>query len=166
MVRSRRKQIVVNQKYQYQHGLLVVALTVLGTNLFLILRLIFPGDAPFVLNSKTAAGLGVAELVLIAGAWYGSLRMTHRVAGPMFVIAREIARLGRGDLTAHITLREKDMFREEACSMNDSFAALRERVAAIQEIAARLSVTGNSEAEGTLAELRAALAELHTGEPA
>lgn len=135
---NRRTKIVINKKFQYQHSLLIVALAVLLVNAFIILRMLFPGEQPLDLSTPMALGVAAAELVLIVAIWYGCLKASHRIAGPVFVIEREVARLGAGDLNASIMLRDKDMFRAEAQTMNESFGALRTRIATIKEICDQL----------------------------
>ena len=135
---NRRTTIVINKKFQYQYSLLIVALAVLLVNGFIVVRMLFPGDDPFHLSMSMAFGLAALEFVLISTIWYGSLKASHLIAGPVYVFAREVDRLGTGDLTASISLREKDMFQEEAQQMNNSFAALRERIVAIKALSDQL----------------------------
>lgn len=135
---DRRTTIVINKKFQYQYSLLIVALAVLLVNGFIIVRMLFPGDTPLNLSTLSAIALAVGELILIGAIWYGSLKASHRIAGPVFVFAREMARLGTGDLSAHIVLRDKDMFQAEAQQMNESFVALRTRIAEIKHLSGQL----------------------------
>jgi methyl-accepting chemotaxis protein len=135
---NRRTKIVINKKFQYQHSLLIVAVAVLLVNAFIIVRMLFPGDQPLDLTTPTALGVAAAELLLIGAIWYGCLKASHRIAGPVFVIEREVAKLGAGDLNASIMLRDKDMFRAEAQTMNESFDALRARVVTIKAICDQL----------------------------
>jgi methyl-accepting chemotaxis protein len=135
---NRRTTIVINKKFQYQYSLLIVALAVLLVNGFIIVRMLFPGDKPLDLSTTMAITIAVVELALIAAIWYGSLKASHRIAGPVYVFAREVARLGAGDLNAAITLRETDMFQAEAQQMNDGFTALRARIGAIKALSAQL----------------------------
>ena len=132
---NRRQTIVINKNFQYQYSMLIVALTVLTVNLFIIVRMLYPSVQPLVMDMASTLGLAAIELILIAGVWYGSLRASHKIAGPIYVFSREIAKLGQGDLTAHISLRRKDMFQDTATEMNDDFAALRSRVVALKDIA-------------------------------
>ena len=125
---NRRHTIVINKKFQYQYSLLIVALTILLVNGFIIFRTLFPGQEPLVLEMASALAVAAVESVLLAAIWYGSLKASHRIAGPVYVFAREINKLGQGDLTARMRLRDKDMFKPEAESMNASIAALRERI--------------------------------------
>lgn len=135
---NRRKTIVINKPFQYQYSLLIAALAVLLVNGFIILRVLFPGEQPLVLSTQMTIGIATVEFVLIAAIWYGSLRASHRIAGPVYVFAREIARLGEGDLNASIVLRDKDMFQSEAEQINKSIAALRSRIAAVKGLSEQL----------------------------
>ena len=135
---NRRKTIVINKKFQYQYALLVAALAVLLVNGFILLRMLFPGEQALALSTQMIIGIAAVEFILIAAIWYGSLRASHRIAGPVYVFAREIARLGEGDLNARIVLRDKDMFQPEAEQMNRSIAALRTRIAAVKGLSEQL----------------------------
>lgn len=135
---NRRQTIVINKHFQYQYSILTVALTVLAVNLFVIIRMLYPSDHPLVMDMASTLGLAAIESILIAGVWYGSLKASHKIAGPIYVFAREIAKLGAGDLTAHISLRRKDMFQDTAAEMNDSIVALRSRVVTLKDIAQQL----------------------------
>jgi methyl-accepting chemotaxis protein len=84
------------------------------------------------------AGLAAVEFILLASIWYGSLKASHRIAGPVYVFAREIDKLGTGDLTTHISLREKDMFQTEAVQMNSSIAALRAKMDTVKGLSKQL----------------------------
>jgi len=135
---NRRKTIVINKKFQYQYSLLIVALAVLLINGFIIIRMLFPGDQPLALTTSMAAGLAAVEFILVTSIWYGSLKASHRIAGPVYVFAREIGKLGTGDLTARISLRDKDMFQAEAGEMNNSIAALRTRISVLKGLSEQL----------------------------
>ena len=141
---NRRKTIVINKPFQYQHSLLVAALAILLINGFLILRLLFPGDNPLGMTTGQITGLAVLELLLVAAIWYGCLKTSHRIAGPVYVFAREIGRLGEGDLRAKVILRDKDMFRPEAEQINNSIAALRTRIASVKELSEQLQIAQHS----------------------
>lgn len=118
--------------------MMVAALTVLMLNGFLIARLLFPGDSPLGMSTGQLTGLAVLELLLLAGVWYACLQASHRIAGPVYVFSREIERLGKGDLGARISLREKDNFRPEAERMNHSLTELRERIATLKTLSEEL----------------------------
>jgi methyl-accepting chemotaxis protein len=135
---NRRTTIVINKKFQYQYSLLIAALAVLLVNGFLLVRMVFPGEHPIALTTGTTLGLAALEFFLIGSIWYGSLKASHRIAGPVYVFSREISKLGSGDITANISLRDKDMFQPEAAEMNASIAALRKRISVIQDLSEQL----------------------------
>lgn len=161
---NRRKTIVINKKFQYQYSLLIAALTVLLVNGFIIIRLLFPGEQALALSTSMAAGLAAIEFILVAGIWYGSLKASHRIAGPVYVFSREISKLGAGDLTAQITLREKDMFQPEADCMNASIEALRARISGVKKLAQQLQAaqTANEDIGSIVGKLDNALATFNT----
>jgi len=133
---NRRNTLVINKDFQHHYALVLVAMTILLSNLFIIFSMLFPGEHSFSLTATSAVSLGVIELVLVAGVWFAGIRASHRIAGPMYVITRELAEVGSGNLAARVHLRDKDMFRAEAESVNASLEALCDRIDAIQ-VAAR-----------------------------
>jgi methyl-accepting chemotaxis protein len=154
---NRRKTIVINKTFQYQYSLLIAALAVLLVNGFIIVRMLFPGEHPLELSSSLTMGVAAVEFLLISAIWYGSLKASHRIAGPVYVFAREVARLGEGDLNARISLRDKDMFQPEAEQMNKSIAALRTRIAAVKNLSDQLLTARSAGADvGPIAEKLAA----------
>lgn len=135
---NRRQTIVINKKFQYQYSLLIAALAILLINGFIIVRLLFPGSNPLELSTGLTMGLAAVEFVLLSAIWYGCLQASHRIAGPVFVFAREISRLSAGDLNARIALRDKDMFQPEAEQMNKGIAALSTRITAVKSLSDQL----------------------------
>ena len=144
---NRRRTIVINKKFQYQYSLLIAALAVLLVNGFIIIRMLIPGEQPLALTTSMAAGLAAVEFILIAAIWYGSLKASHRIAGPVYVFAREIGKLGTGDLTASISLRDKDMFQPEAEQMNSSIAALQNKINAVKKLSDQLQQADSTSGE-------------------
>ena len=144
---NRRYIIVINKRFQYQHSLMIAALAVLLVNGFILVRMVFPGEQPLAMSTTQALGLAAVEVFLICGIWYGSLKASHRIAGPVHVFAREIARLGEGDLNVRIVLRDKDMFHAEAARMNSSIAALRHRIVAVKGLSEQLQAAHTAGAD-------------------
>jgi methyl-accepting chemotaxis protein len=138
---NRRHIIVINKKFQYQYSLLIAALAVILVNGFIIVRVLFPGEQPFYLSTSMAIGLALVEFLLITAIWYGCLIASHRIAGPVYVFTREITKLGDGDFSARMALRDKDMFQPEAEQMNKSLAALRSRIERVKSMSSQLQTT-------------------------
>lgn len=161
---NRRKTFVINKKFQYQYSLLIAALTVLLVNGFLIVRMVLPGD-PLALTSTMIWGVAAVELFLVVGIWYGSLRASHRIAGPVYVFARILEQMGNGDLSGTIDLRDSDMFRPEGLAMNDSIAALRGKIDTLKTLAHELQLaqTSGSDITVPLDKLASKLSGFNTG---
>ncbi len=161
---NQRKQIVINKNYQYQYTLGTVALAILLLNTFLILMFLLPGASTRSLPSSVIYTIALFEIVIIGVTWYGSLRVSHRVAGPVYVISREVQKLTAGDFTARIALRKKDKFQDVAQELNGSFSALDGRLARIKQMAGEIDSSdwANEEQKNQLKALQSALAELKT----
>ncbi len=148
---NRRTTIVINKPFQYQYSLMITALAILLVNGFIILRVLFPGLFPgghaLELSMSMAVSVAAVEFILISAIWYGSLKASHRIAGPVHVFAREIDRLGAGDLNVRIVLRDKDMFQPEAERINRSIAALRNRIASLKSLSEELQAANASGAD-------------------
>jgi methyl-accepting chemotaxis protein len=162
---NRRTIIVINKQFQYQSSLLVAALAVLLVNLFLIGSMLLPEATSLQLPTPYVVAIAAVELLLVAGIWYGSVRATHRIAGPVFVITRALKQLGEGDLSATVELRDTDMFQAEAAQINNSITALREKIAELQ---ARARSVQHAHAAGgdiaaQLEQLESAVSALTTG---
>ncbi|MBT4521501.1 MAG: methyl-accepting chemotaxis protein [Halieaceae bacterium] len=161
-MQNRRKTIVVNKKFQYQYSLMVVALAILLVNLSIFARLLLPGQDPFTLTTQSATVIAVVELLLLAGVWYGSLTTSHKIAGPMFVFSRELARVGEGDLTTQIKLRPSDMFQDVAEDINASLSKLHARISSIKGISQQLQDAKDDESGELLSKLHQELSLITT----
>ena len=124
-------------------------------NGFIIIRLLFPGEQALTLTTPMTLGLAAVEFMLLGCIWYGSLVASHRIAGPVYVFAREISKLGEGDLSANIRLRDKDMFQPEAERMNASIKALSARLSTIKSLCDQLQQTHGSDKDQIVQQLAA-----------
>jgi len=101
---NRRSTVVINSGFQYQYSLLAVAVTVLLVNLFIMINSILPNSQGFPFSTKQTLLLAIIEVILIGGVWWGSLISSHKIAGPVYVIVRQMEKLAEGDLTARVRL--------------------------------------------------------------
>ena len=161
---NRRRQIVVNREFQQHYAVITVVMTVLLANIFIIFRALLPGDQPLELTSTAAWTIAIVELILIIGAWYGSLKATHKIAGPVFIFARQLKAVGEGDLWTRISLRKKDMFQEEASAINASLEQLQGKVEAVRNAAENLqqAQTNGTDTGAAMDKLMTELATLRT----
>jgi len=74
------------------------------------------------------AGSGVSLLsgMLLA------LFLPQKIAGPIYRIEEDLEAVKRGDLTVHITLREHDILKDLAGTLNQTIASLRGKVAQVK----------------------------------
>jgi len=161
---NRRTKIVINQKFQQQYAVAIVMLTVFLTNIFIIFRSLLPSEKALELSSTEAWSIGIFELVLVAVVWYGALKVSHKIAGPIYNFTRQLKAVGAGDLWTRISLRQGDMFQEEAAEINAGLEQLQDKVEAVQNAANELQ---QSQADGGAAgaqveRLMTALAALRT----
>ena len=61
-----------------------------------------------------------------------TLLVSHKLAGPMFRFQKEIERMGAGNLTQKIQLRDKDQIESLAISLDSMREALREKIQTMQ----------------------------------
>ncbi|MEP5566895.1 MAG: hypothetical protein ABJN62_03590 [Halioglobus sp.] len=148
MMENRRSTIVINKKFQYQHSLFAAALAVILLNLFILFAALYPSEHTLELRPSMTLTLAAIEIMLLSLIWYGGLLVSHRIAGPIYVITREVSKLGEGDLTSRISLRDKDMFHDEAAQINAGLAALNQRLDEARTLCEDMErVRGDSAAE-------------------
>ncbi|OGW84717.1 MAG: hypothetical protein A3C35_00360 [Omnitrophica bacterium RIFCSPHIGHO2_02_FULL_46_11] len=82
-------------------------------------------------TNRTTIGLGIF-LVLFIG--WGSIFLTHKVAGPIFKMGQYIRELQKGDLTVRIKFRKFDEIHHLAGEFNEMVSALEERVSKIKRL--------------------------------
>ena len=125
---NRRKTLVTNKKFQYQQTLMIVSITVIVANLFLVGSVLIPDAPALALSRGTALVIGLIELALMAAVWYGGIWASNKVAGPVYVFSRQIGLFSEGDLGARISLRKHDFFAEEAEQINRSLDRIQSQV--------------------------------------
>jgi len=135
---NKRKILVVNKPFQYQHGLLIAVLAALVVELVIVIRIMQFFEEGYTLHWGYILLLIGVQIGFLYGVWRASIIITHRLAGPVYAIGREIRRIGQGDLTARVLLRDKDRFNAECAEINKSFTELQARLARIKQTSAKL----------------------------
>ncbi|TGD73915.1 hypothetical protein E4634_07170 [Mangrovimicrobium sediminis] len=137
---NRRRNYLINKPFQHRYAVTLVTLTVLLCNAFILYGMLFAGRDALLVQGYDFLIVGLVELALVLGVWFTSIRASHRIAGPMYVITRELECVGEGELSKRIHLRDTDMFHAEAQRINQSLDALDSRVRAVQVAARELRV--------------------------
>jgi len=143
---NRRSTVVINSQFQYQYALLTVTATVVLVNAFLIILACLPGSQGFSLSTGNTILIACLELVLIGGVWLGCLFASHKIAGPVYVMVRQMEKLAGGDLTARVRLRRKDAFQVEAVAINQCIEELQGHLLEVSDLARKLE---HQDAEST-----------------
>ena len=144
---NRRNTVVINSQFQYQYALLTAVAAVLLVNAFLIISACLPGSQGFSLSTGNTVLIVCLELVLIGGVWWGSLYASHKIAGPVYVMVRQMEKLAEGDMTARVRLRSKDAFQVEAVAINQWIEELQGHLLEVRDLARELEQQGRESAE-------------------
>lgn len=144
---NRRNTVVINSQFQYQYALLTAVAAVLLVNAFLIISACLPGSQGFSLSTGNTVLIVCLELVLIGGVWWGSLYASHKIAGPVYVMVRQMEKLAEGDMTARVRLRSKDAFQVEAVAINQCIEELQGHLLEVRDLARELEQQGRESAE-------------------
>ena len=83
-------------------------------------------------TQRKILGLGIFLLIFIA---WGSIFLTHKIAGPISKLNQHFRMLERGDLTARIRFRKFDEIRDSAGEFNKMTAALDVRIGTLKRLA-------------------------------
>lgn len=165
---EQRKKLIVNRDLQLREAAASAAIVIISINLLLILGTLAPELIRISVTLPASGYLLVAliEFVLLAIVVVHSIRRSHRIAGPLYAIARDLKRVGEGDLTAQLKLRPRDEFVGEAKIINEAIQSLRVRVQAIKTSVSKLVDAQEPSDRDRLAEsLTNELKQLQTEKP-
>ena len=89
---DQRKKLIVNRELQLREAAGSAAIVIISINLLLILGTVSPDLIRISVNLPTTGYMLVAlvELVLLAAVVALSIRHSHRIAGPVYAIARDL----------------------------------------------------------------------------
>ena len=76
--------------------------------------------------------LGILLLVFIG---WGSIFLTHKIAGPLFRFTKTFQSLSQGDLTLRIQLRKWDEAKGLALEFNQMMLALDQKISTVKKLA-------------------------------
>ncbi|OOZ38644.1 hypothetical protein BOW53_14715 [Solemya pervernicosa gill symbiont] len=163
---ERREQLVVNKDFQQRFVVGMIFSVVLLINLVILFDLL-SGSSMLVgeLSELQFLIIGLAELFIVGIVYFLGIRLSHQVAGPVYVVSNSLEKMGDGDLSFKVRLRKRDFFREVEGDFNDNVEKLRERIVALKTIAQKLEGSlgeGQQDAQELVGELKTKLDELKT----
>ena len=115
---ERRKILLINavqQRRIIMGGILMAILLI--NSLAILMVFIRPSLLADIEFGQTLALSGL-EIIIVTVIAYFSLILSHKIAGPAYAIARDLKRLGSGDLTVRTRLRKGDFHTEVADAFN------------------------------------------------
>ena len=164
---EKRSKLIVNRDLQLREAAGSAAIVIISINLLLIISSVSPGFIRISVNLPATGYLlvALAELVILGIVVTLSIRRSHRIAGPMHAITRDLRRMGDGDLTVQVKLRPRDEFLEEAKIINDAIESVRLRVQAIKNNFTKMVDAQEQSERNRIAEILASeLEQLQTDE--
>ena len=158
----RRRQVYVKKEFQFRFilkfCLILLAGVAISTGLLFFFsqdtltssfshsRLIIRSTAEAMLPAIITTNL-ISLALIIVTTIIVTLYISHKIAGPIFRLEKELRRIGQGDLTTTVALRDNDQMEAFARQVNAMTAELNQRVTEIgrqaEGIAAAASQPGD-----------------------
>lgn len=126
---SRRRRFVVNKEFQRSYAYIAVAYSSFGAAITAILIALVYASADFgFMPPETVIGTCAvaAFLVNTVYVYVYSLRVSHRIAGPIFKIKQYLKRLSKNDDGFFVQLRKDDLLHDFADELNDTVTQLKQ----------------------------------------
>jgi len=108
---------------------LAILVFLIAGSVWLIDPLMFGG-----ISLEDTLYIGSVGFGLLAVTYYYTLKVEHRVSGPIFVLMRNLERMGEGDLTSEMRLRQQDHLQEISDSFNKNLVLMCNRVGKVKGI--------------------------------
>lgn len=164
---NRRRTLIVRKEQQLRFVFACMLCTILLLNLLLLAALLTYPALLKRFDFLNTLALVSAEGLVVALVSYFGLVVSHRVAGPTYALARDLARIRHGDLTVRTKLRQGDFVMEAGQELREATEALCNRVARMKTLVRTLQeIQGcNAEARVLIDQLQHELAQLKTEAP-
>ncbi len=143
----KRRKVYIKKEFQFRFILKFCMILLAGVLISTVLLFMFSQDtltssfshSRLVIKSTGEAMLPaiiytnlISLALIIVMTIVVTLYISHKIAGPIFRLESEIKRIGGGDLSTKITLRNKDQMLEFAETVNDMTSELHRRISEIQ----------------------------------
>ena len=158
---TRRRQVYVKKEFQFRFilkfCLILLAGVIISTGLLFFFsqdtltssfshsRLVIRSTAEAMLPAIITTNLISLALIIITTIIV-TLYISHKIAGPIFRLENELQRIGQGDLTTTVSLRNNDQMVAFVQRVNEMTAQLNRRVTAVKQQAQNIAIAA-AEAE-------------------
>ena len=152
----KRRQFFIKKEFQFRFILRFCLLILFGgilstglilyfsqgnlTSLFSNSRLVVTDTAFFILPAVLYSNLFTTVMISLSIIAV-TLFVSHKIAGPLFRLEKDINVIAEGDLTHTVNLRKGDQLRELSVDINEMTKRLNTKVTAIQAGVERLLIT-------------------------
>jgi len=138
----KHRRRILKIKPEFQNRIVLEALLVTFTLVNVIVIVAYAMLRPRVnlgeLGTLLPLAVAALEALGLALIYYATLKSSHKIAGPVYVIERSLRQVGEGDLTVVAHLRRDDKLLDTRDVFNESVAHLRAEVAEAKRLAAQL----------------------------
>lgn len=133
-MKNRRQILKIKTKFQNQLILETTLVAFIFINFIIALMFLFSegGYNASLLKLKLAMILAAGEMVGLMFVYRYSLKASHRIAGPLWNLEQQLTRLGNGDLTVYVRLREHDHLKDTAALFNETAVKLRKNISDVK----------------------------------
>jgi len=154
----RRRQLYVKKEFQFRFilkfCLILLAGVIISTGLLFFFsqdtltssfshsRLVIRSTAEAMLPAIITTNL-ISLALIIVTTIIVTLYISHKIAGPIFRLENELQRIGRGDLTTTVSLRNNDQMLAFAERVNEMTAQLNRRVTEIRQQAEKIAAAAS-----------------------
>lgn len=170
--RKRRKNYFIKRKFQAGFivkfcGLLVAASMLSGIIIYMMSgkavttafensRLVVKSAADFILPAVFSSGLAAVVIMGVAAIMV-TMYVSHRIAGPLYRMEKDIQEVAGGNLNKRFGLRSTDELKALAESLDAMVTGLRQNIGAVKTAASELEKELAGEAKEKAEKLRKAL---------
>ena len=156
----KRRQFFIKKEFQFRFILRFCILVLIGgmlstglilyfsqgnlTSLFTNSRLVVTDTAMFILPAVLYTNL-VTILIISLSMIAVTLFVSHKIAGPLFRLEKDINVIAEGDLSYTVYLRKGDQLRELSADINQMTTSLNTKVAKIQADVERIMISASDQ---------------------
>jgi len=138
-VSNKRRTFLIDPQFQIRVALwgslwmILEVLIAAGTVMVIALTSVWiPAGFHISFFYKLASALAIVVLLVTLMNIGGAVYFAHRISGPLYRIKQSLRKVGEGDLSVLINLRENDELQELKDEFNEMVNNLRERVVSVE----------------------------------
>lgn len=150
---EKRSQLFIKKQFQTSMVMEMLMITFIMINILVVTGFLLLDYVPNLHQKKEyiAAAVIAFEVIGFFLVYRHQVRSSHRIAGPLFSLERNLKSIESGDISFSMDIRESDQFRELSDQMNNTVDSLRAHIENIQTLASTVQQQpGNRQAANDL----------------